>query len=55
MEYRKALVRARHSERDERFRIHRDEGQAAVLEAIGEPGVTGRIDVAFKRHAEPAI
>jgi hypothetical protein len=35
MEYRNALVRPRCSERDEQFRIPRDEGQAAFLEALG--------------------
>jgi len=35
VEYRNALVRPRPSGRDERFRIHRDDGQATDLEAIG--------------------
>lgn len=35
MEYRDALVRPRHSERDDRFRLPHDDGQAAFLEALG--------------------
>jgi hypothetical protein len=45
MEYRSALERPRLSDRKERFRIPRDEGQAAVREAIGLLSVTAGLAV----------
>jgi len=45
--YRNALVRPRLSDRDKRFRIPRDDGQAAFLEALGMFSVIAVLAVAI--------